>query len=441
MKTTHGTAPLVAHVIFALRAGGLENGLVNLINRTPPERYRHAVICLKDHDGFAARIQRDDVPILDLHKKDGYDLPLYGRLWAAFRHLRPAIVHTRNLVALEAQLPALAAGVRSRVHGEHGWDVHDLDGSNRRHRLLRRGLSPLIDRFIPLSAHSERYLIDLVGVPAGKVTRIVNGVDAERFHPPGPPLSVGAAPHRDDPAPQSPRGRGSHQEAGPSWQAIPVGAAPRRDRDDLPETGFPLDAIVVGTVLRMETVKDPMNLARAFVAALERRSDLRARLRLVMVGNGRLHDEVRAYLRDTGAESLAWLPGQRDDTPELLRGMDLFVLPSRAEGISNTVLEAMASGLPVIATRVGGNPDLVVEGETGTLVPPEDPTALADAILTYANDPALRQRYGTHARQLVEERYTLDRMVEHYLDVYDTVSRRRHEPQRVEPQRHRGTQG
>lgn len=390
MKTTHGSPPLVAHVIFALRAGGLENGLVNLINRMPPERYRHAVVCLKDHDEFAARIQRDDVPILDLHKKDGHDLPLFGRLWAAFRHLRPAIVHTRNLVALEAQIPALAAGVRGRVHGEHGWDVQDLDGSNRRHLWLRRVVGPLVQRFVPLSAHSERYLLEQVGVPAGKVTRIVNGVDAERFHPPGHPA--------------------------------PGGAVSRRDRDSLPEAGFPPDALVVGTVLRMETVKDPMNLARAFVAALARRPDLWPRLRLAMVGSGRLHDDVRAYLRDTGTDALAWLPGHRDDTPEILRALDLFVLPSRAEGISNTILEAMATGLPVIATRVGGNPDLVVEGETGTLVPPENPEALADAILAYAADPALRQRHGARARELVEERYTLDRMVQQYMDVYDSVS-------------------
>ena len=82
----------------------------------------------------------------------------------------------------------------------------------------------------------------------------------------------------------------------------------------------------------------------------------------------------------------------------------------------------MATGLPVIATRVGGNPDLVVEGETGTLVPPENPEALADAILAYAADPALRQRHGARARELVEERYTLDRMVQQYMDVYDSVS-------------------
>ena len=406
MKTSHGTPPLIAHVIFALRAGGLENGLVNLINRMPPERYRHAVVCLTDHDGFADRIERDDVPILDLHKKDGHDLPLYGRLWAAFRHLRPAIVHTRNLVALEAQLPALAAGVRGRVHGEHGWDVQDLDGSNRRHLWLRRVVGPIVQRFIPLSAHSERYLLEQVGVPAGKITRIVNGVDAERFHPAGHALPGDTTSPRTAP---------------------------------LPDAGFPPDALVVGTVLRMETVKDPMNLARAFVAALKRRPDLRPRLRLAMVGSGRLHEDVRAYLRDAGAEPLAWLPGHRDDTPEVLRALDLFVLPSRAEGISNTVLEAMATGLPVIATRVGGNPDLVVEGETGTLVPAENPEALADAILTYAADPALRQRQGARARQLVEERYTLDRMVQQYMDVYDTVSGRRHEQQRVEAQRHGDT--
>ena len=140
----------------------------------------------------------------------------------------------------------------------------------------------------------------------------------------------------------------------------------------LPIAGCPFAGAglwIVGTVGRMQSVKDPQNLVRAFVRALAIDPALRARLRLVMVGDGALYTEVKAMLARAGVQDLAWLPGERDDVADVLRGLDAFVLPSLAEGVSNTILEAMACGLPVIATAVGGNAELVVAGRTGELVP------------------------------------------------------------------------
>ena len=156
-----GRPALIVHVIHALRMGGLENGLVNLINRMPASRYRHAVVCLTDHDRFAERLERDDVELIALHKRPGKDPGLYGRLWRALRRLRPDIVHTRNLGALEAQfVAALAAPRARRVHGEHGWDMSDLGGSNVRYRWLRRLARPWVHVWIPLSGDLERNLRD-----------------------------------------------------------------------------------------------------------------------------------------------------------------------------------------------------------------------------------------------------------------------------------------
>jgi glycosyltransferase involved in cell wall biosynthesis len=145
----------------------------------------------------------------------------------------------------------------------------------------------------------------------------------------------------------------------------------------------------------MQPVKDPLNLVRAFLRLRELAPAERARLRLVLVGDGPLRAEAEALLAAAGARGQAWLAGARDDVPELLQGMDVFVLPSIAEGISNTILEAMACGLPVVATRVGGNAELVAAGETGQLVPASDPEALAQAMLAYAREPA---RAGARAR-------------------------------------------
>jgi glycosyltransferase involved in cell wall biosynthesis len=116
------------------------------------------------------------------------------------------------------------------------------------------------------------------------------------------------------------------------------------------------------------------------------------------------------------------LLGERDDIPRVLAALDVFVLPSIAEGMSNTVLEAMATGLPVVATRVGANPELVDDGVTGTLVPARAPAALAHAIASYLADPRLCRLHGDASRQRVEARFTLARMCAGYRQLYLDVA-------------------
>jgi glycosyltransferase involved in cell wall biosynthesis len=174
----------------------------------------------------------------------------------------------------------------------------------------------------------------------------------------------------------------------------------------------------------MQAVKNPMALARAFARAVKSRTRGH-HLRLVMVGDGPQRDDVEAVLADAGVRDLAWLPGERSDIPAVMRGLDCFVLPSLAEGISNTVLEAMASGVPVVATRVGGNPELVDDESTGRLVPSENDDALTAAILRYFDDPAAARRHGGAARSAVVRRFSLDRMVQDYRALYDTTGKHR----------------
>ncbi|MBS0554482.1 MAG: glycosyltransferase, partial [Proteobacteria bacterium] len=142
------------------------------------------------------------------------------------------------------------------------------------------------------------------------------------------------------------------------------------------------------------------------------------RARLVIAGDGPLRPQVEAEVLASGCADRIWLAGERKDVPEFMRGLDLFVLPSLSEGISNTILEAMASGLPVVATDVGGNGELVVVGATGTLVPAADPAAMADALMCYAADAAPRQSHGAAGRKWVEAEFSLDGMVERYCGLY-----------------------
>jgi len=173
--------PLIAHVVYRFDIGGLENGVVNLINHLPVEAYRHVVIALTEVTDFRQRITRPDVECIALDKPPGQTFKLYPRLYRLFRELRPAIVHTRNLAALECTVPAWAAGVPVRIHGEHGREGSDLDGSSRKYRWIRRAYRPFVSRYIALSQELAGYLRDSVGVEAQRLERIYNGVDAEKF--------------------------------------------------------------------------------------------------------------------------------------------------------------------------------------------------------------------------------------------------------------------
>jgi sugar transferase (PEP-CTERM/EpsH1 system associated) len=380
LETPKAQPPLVVHIIHRLAVGGLENGLVNLINHMPQERYRHAIVTLTDFTEFRNRILRTDVPVIALHKRAGVEFRAHRRLWRVLRALRPAVVHTRNLPALEFLVVAAFAGVSARIHGEHGRDMHDIDGSNRKYNLLRKAINPFVSHYTAVSEDLTHWLMRTIGVGTDKVKHICNGVDIHWFHP-----QVEARLHL------GPKGF-IHQ-----------------------------DTVVVGTVGRMQTVKDQLTLVRAFVHLIGHDAQARQRLRLVMIGDGPLRDKCRTLLRDSGAEELAWLPGERSDIPEIMRALDIFVLPSVAEGISNTILEAMASGLPVVATSVGGNHELVREGETGFLVPAAHPPAMADAIRSYLVDRGQACSHGAAGRKRVETLFSINTMVRGYMDIYDSV--------------------
>jgi glycosyltransferase involved in cell wall biosynthesis len=178
---------------------------------------------------------------------------------------------------------------------------------------------------------------------------------------------------------------------------------------------------VVGTVGRLAAVKDQQALILALAHILQESPQQRQTLRCILVGDGPERAALTAAIAQHGLEELVWLAGDREDIPDLLACMDVFVLPSLGEGISNTVLEAMATGLPVIATRVGGNPELVQDGVTGLLVPVADVPALAAAILALAQDPARCEQMGRAAVQRVTTDFDWERAVSAYLQVYDEL--------------------
>ncbi|MEY3202425.1 MAG: hypothetical protein RIR70_1975 [Pseudomonadota bacterium] len=369
--------PRMVHILWRLAHGGMENGLVNLINHLPRELCRHAIVALDGVSDFAARIERPDVPVIALGKPQGHGVRCYPHMKAVLQKLSPAWVHTRGLAALEMAPLCRFMGLPV-IHGEHGWDAHDPNGVRKKYQWLRRFYRPFVTHYIALSYDIEDYLHTRVGVAQQNVTRISNGVDVARFSP----AEEGRAP-------------------------IP---------------GSPFNASgqkVIGTVMRLARVKDPMTLIAAFAHAAQALPSLR----LVIVGDGELKENLRARIAAEGLKHRVWLAGAQEDVPTLMRGFDAFVLPSRAEGISNTVLEAMACGLPVIATEVGGNRELVVPEETGLLVPPAHPAMLAQAMVRVMTESVLGRRMGRAGRQRVEREFALQGMVERYAEVYARVGR------------------
>jgi sugar transferase (PEP-CTERM/EpsH1 system associated) len=377
--------PLIVHVIYHLGVGGLENGLVNLINHIPPERYRHAIVCLKGYSDFRARIKRQDVEIVALNKREGHDFNLYLNLFRALRRLKPDIVHTRNLSGMEGQVIAALAGARVRVHGEHGRDIFDLHGKNRKYNLLRKAICPFVGHFVAVSKDLESWLVNTVGATPDRINQIYNGVDSLRFYP-----------------------RESKGSIAPKLKGL---------RDGF----FKENTFVIGGVGRLADIKNYPGLIEAFLLLLKEEPAARERLRLLVVGDGNSRERCINCLREAGAEDLAWFPGERADIPELMRAMDLFVLPSLGEGISNTILEAMSTGLPVVATRVGGNEELVQDSVTGTLVPAGSAIAMSAAILKYYTNPDLLDKHGKAGRRRIESSFSMESMTRGYLEVYDKI--------------------
>lgn len=376
--------PLIAHVIYRLGVGGLENGLINLINQMPVDKYRHMIICLQGSTSFRERLQRKDVSVIDLHKQDGQDWHSFVSLYRILKQHKVDIIHTRNLSAIEYQVPAFLAGVKCRVHSEHGWDTFDPEGNNKKYQLLRRLLSPFIHVFIPLSLHLQHYLVEKVKIPEKKIYRICNGVDITKFYP-------------------------------------------IKDKQQMRDCPLPFDenAIYMGTVGRMHGVKDQMTLVRAFIALLNAHPALIGQVYLLLIGDGPLRQEAIELLDKSQLSEYAWLPGERSDIAELMRFLDIFVLPSQAEGISNTILEAMATALPVVATAVGGNTELVKEGDTGLLVPHSSPAVMADALISLIENRQKRQQQGERAYQSVLANFSIQAMVNKYTDVYDSLQSKR----------------
>lgn len=359
----------ILHVVDSLNVGGLENGVVNLVNHSSNE-FRHVICCLREVGPMADRIEKPGVTI-HLVGKRSRDYFLSWKIRSIIKSEMPDIVHTRNWGTIDGVLAAGLAGVRSVVHGEHGRDHDDAAGINFKRNLFRRLLSFNIRRFVAVSADLNDWLVKVVGINADKVTTIINGVDTEKFNP-------------------------SNTDK----------------RNAKLKLGFDPDEVLIGSVGRLDRMKNYC----FFIEALEQLKNRGFHFSGVIVGEGPERQPLEDLIVQTGVP--VSLVGKRHNVGDYLNAFDLFVLPSINEGISNTILEAMACGLPVVATRVGGNPELLIDGVSGCLVESNDIIGLSDAIETLLNDTELMATLGRGARARCCAEFSLHRMVDDYEKLY-----------------------
>ncbi len=373
MRATTQQAPKVLQVVLSLNPGGTERLVVELVRRLRSE-LAMAVCCLDEEGSWGEGLRTEDVGVTALRRREGFQ-PQLGRAIA-----RVAAQHCARVVHCHHYSPFVYASIARLwspdlriVFTEHG-RLSDAPPSAKR-RTANRVLAHAPREVVTVSSELKEHLV-AEGFPTAKVSVIYNGID------------VGAVPGRD------------------------MRARIRR------ALGVTDDTVVVGTVARLDPVKDLHTLIRAMG-----RQDLqRARMMLLVIGDGSERAGLEASARDVGAETSIRFLGHREDARDLLAACDLYANSSISEGISLTILEAMAAGLPVVATRVGGTPE-IVDPTCGRLVPSRDPDALASSLAALALDAPLRQTLGREARARVEQHFTLDRMVREYRNLYYTAAR------------------
>lgn len=365
----------ILHVLDSLANGGLENGVLNLIHHMDGGQFEHSICTVRTQGVNASRVPAGRVQLLHLGKRKGSRFQL-AELRRAIRENQPDIVHSRNWGAIEAVVAVRLNGRCKAIHSEHGFEAGVSGREPFRRRAFRRLAFELANRVLCVSKQLRDFHARQTGFSAGRITVIHNGVDSQRFHP--------------DPA------------------------ARARVRK---EFGIGENEFVIGCVGNLLPVKDH----RTLFEALRQLGESANGWRLLVAGEGPERPKLEQLTRPLSLRVRISLPGTINNVPELLNAFDAYVLPSANEGISNSLLEAMATGLPVIVSDVGGNPEVVEDRISGMLFPVGDEARLGEHLLRLHAHSRLRGELGKAARLRVREQFSIDSMVRNYELLYRGV--------------------
>jgi glycosyltransferase involved in cell wall biosynthesis len=357
----------IVHVLSSFGVGGQERVALDLAIGQKARGHRVSVLSLApEPDGaMADEFREHGIAVGRVVKRDGVDASLVPRLARALRDYAADVVHTHNPLPLIYGAPAARLSGAAAIHTKHG-----VNPGSRGHRMLRRAAAQLTHAFVAVSDTTEQQARDQNDAPANRLHMIANGIRLERYRPDADARAATRA-----------------------------------------ELGLPEDAWVVGTVGRLDEYKNQSLLVRAMAPLL---SD---RVRLVIVGDGPSRSQVEDEVARLMNPEYVVMTGRRMDVPRIVPAFDVFALSSTTEGLPLVVPEAMAAGLPIVTTAVGGLPSVIDEGVTGMLVPVEE-QPLRHALRTLEQDRELAARLGAKARQTALARYSADRMVDAYLELY-----------------------
>lgn len=364
-------APRVLQVVLSLNPGGTERLVLELTKRLH-QSVPMAVCCLDEKGSWSGELLEQQIDVHALRRAPGFHPSLGSAINRLARRHRANVVHCHHYSPFVYGAVARMLNPMLRVvFTEHG-RLSDAKPSARR-RLVNHVLSRVPSAAFAVSSELREYLVE-EGFPSSRLGVIYNGIDLGSLRT------------------ESAR------------------------RDARARLGVPDDAVVIGTIARLDPVKDLAALMRAFQMLATERT-----VRLLVVGDGPERSNLEALTRALGIEDRVRFLGQRNDARDWLPGCDMYANCSVSEGISLTILEAMAASLPVVATRVGGTPE-VIDESCGVLVPPRSPSELGEALRGLVDRPEVRLQLGAAGRRRAEERFSLDRMVGEYLDVYRKVA-------------------
>jgi sugar transferase (PEP-CTERM/EpsH1 system associated) len=371
----------IAYIVASLGYGGVEKYVVDIVNNINKKKFSPTVFTFKK-DGPLKKLINPDVKIHEIEKKNGNSLLFPLRLGRLLKEDSISIVHSNNWSTFgEATIAASVARVPTMIHAQHGIEMNDAEAYVKSKRFirnrLRQGFSQLTDRIVVVSQATKNFVCNEWKTPECKVQLLYNGIDIDTF---------------------SPRSNKEYNSL--------------RTKLNIEQK-----QTVIGCTGRLMTVKNFPFLIRAFHKISSSFPDSI----LLLIGDGPERKNIESLTAKCNLNDRIILAGHRDDIKDLLHVLDIFVLPSISEGVSLALLEAMASGLPIIASNVGGNPEVIENNKSGLLVRSNDHDHLAELLSLLLNDEGRREQLGNAARKRVEGKFDKANMMKNYEQLYLSV--------------------
>ncbi len=362
----------ITHVVEDLNRGGLERVVIDLINKQIEQGHKCQVVCLFRLGVMAEQISSKGIPVYSCDKRLGFDYKALLKARKYIKEFYTEVLHTHNVMShYYGVFSSLFLDIKIRINTRHNMGTFRY--SKKQEYLYKSAMLFSDSSVLVCEAAKKRYL-EIGSVSAKKAKVVSNGIMVE--------------------------------------------SVIKRNNDSKEilskEVSTDINNVIIGAVGRLTKVKDHLTLIKAF----ERVKKINDNVVLIIIGGGELEQEMMEYIEKQGLEECVKLMGDRSDVYQLLGGIDVYAVSSISEGHSIALLEACAAALPIVATEVGGNGEIVQRGVNGLLVPSKNPDAMAEGLMSLIGDPDKRRKMGDAGRIWVEQFGSVDVMAKRYNQIY-----------------------